>query len=440
MTCALSALLCATSLSACVTPPPTPDMRGAVTLAPGAPGAVTTPFLFDDNRVFVPIAFVLPDGSERQALAWMNMGSAGPALTNALYRELGVGEGRRLRMKIGGREIDVDPRTVQPETEVLNFSLSLTPHHAPVSLDEQAAYAARQAQGPGGTIAALVAPLKVEAVLPAGVLAPFRVTLDYGARTLTLAAPDGPPPEGVAVPIRVNPSTGFATVQAVIDGRPHALVLDDGGSYSGVSLALAETLARRHPDWLRSDGGVGESNQGLDAFDVGAPVLRARQAQLGGLQLQPFGMAGFGMRGPVGALVGGAFWRYYSAKAGEPVEGWIGGNVLKAFSVTLDYPHAMSYWRQEAPLDLHDLDQVGLVLARAGAATTIVGVARKDGRPTAVGVAPGDRLLSIDGKPVADMTRGALLAALHGQQGETRRLEISRRGVRQSVDLPVTAF
>ncbi len=85
-------------------------------------------FQLDDNRVFVPVTLVGADGRERSALALMNTGFAGPALSNALYRDLGIGEGRPLRMRIGGTEIAIDPRTIQPESEVLDFELHLTPH------------------------------------------------------------------------------------------------------------------------------------------------------------------------------------------------------------------------------------------------------------------------------------------------------------------------
>ncbi len=180
--------------------------------------------------------------------------------------------------------------------------------------------------------------------------------------------------------MRVNPATGFATVDAVIDGERRAMVIDDGGSFSALRLGLANALAARHPNWLRSRGGVGEANLSLGDSDVGAPVIRAPEARLGALILKPFDLVGFGVPGPVGAIATPAFWRYYSDKAGERVDGWIAGNVLKSFRLTLDYPHRMSYWRQEAPLDTGELDQVGLVLSRDGRTVTVAGVARK-GRP-----------------------------------------------------------
>ncbi len=427
------------ALAGCVTPPPTPDMRvGAADASLIASGPV--PFTFDDNRVFVPVTLIGADRRERRTLAFVNQGFAGPTLSNALYRDLGVGEGRPLRMRVGAAEIAIDPRTVQPESEVLDFQLHLLPQHGPATSEAQAVYAAAKARGRGGLMKALVGPLQVEAVLPAGLLQRYRLTLDYGARTLSLDPPGGAPPEGTPVPMRVNPSTGFATVESMIGGERRALVIDCGGSFSSLRLGEVKALVRRHPDWLRSEGGVGEANLSLSEADVGAPVLRVPNAEVGGVVLAPFDLSGFGVPGAVGAIATPAFWRYYSDKAGERVDGWIGGNVLKSFRLTLDYPSRTSSWRQEAPLDASELDEVGLVLARGGQTITVAGVARKGGHLTISGVIPGDRLVSIDGHALDGLTRGNLLAALHGRPGETRELQLDRKGERVHVRATVTPF
>ena len=35
----------------------------------------TAPFIFDDNRIFVELRFVRPDGTEREALAFVDLGT-----------------------------------------------------------------------------------------------------------------------------------------------------------------------------------------------------------------------------------------------------------------------------------------------------------------------------------------------------------------------------
>ncbi len=430
--------LAAAALSGCVTPPPTPDMHAAATSAAASSGPVS--FTLDDNRVFVPVTLIRADGREWPTLAFVNQGFAGPTLSNDFYRKLRIGEGRPLQMRIGSAEIGIDPRTVQPESEVLDFRLGVLPKTNPVTPQAQAAYAANESRKPGGLMKALVGPLPVGAVLSAGLLQRYRVTIDYGARTFSLDPPGGSRPEGVAVPTRVNPSTGLATVDAVIGGVSRVLVIDCGGSFSSLRLGAAQAVARSHPDWLRSEDAIGEAQVSLDQGDVGLPVLRAPDARIGPLPPGPLDVSGFGVTGPVGLIATPAFWRYYSGKAGERVDGWIGGNVLKSYRLTLDYPNRVSYWLRETPPDTGELDQVGLVLARDAGAVTVAGVARKDGRPTVSGVLPGDRLLGVDGRAVDGLTRGQLLARLHGRPGETRELALDRKGDRIVVRAPVTAF
>ena len=433
------ALVIAMALPGCITPPPVPDMRQAVR-SPGAAASGPVPFQLDDNRVFVPVTLIGADGRERRTLAFVNMGFAGLALSNKLYRDLGVGDGRALRMRIGMTEISIDPETVQPESEVLDFQLHFLPTRGPAGPAEQGAYAARKAQGPGGLMQAMVGPLPVGAVLPAGLLALSRVTLDYGALTLSLDPAGGPAPAGIAVPLRVNPATGFAVVDAIVGDERRTLVIDDGSSFSSLRRDLAWATARRHSDWLRSKGGIGEANLSLSAADVGAPVLRTPQLRIGGLSMASFDVSGFGAPGLVGLVANPAFWRYYSAKAGEHVDGWIGGNVLKSFRLTVDYPNRISYWQQEAPLDLGELDQVGLVLVRDGSTVTVAGIARKRSQPTVTGVLPQDRLVAVDGHVVAGSTRGQLLGLLHGRPGEAHLLSLNRGGAAIKLTAPVTAF
>ena len=76
------------ALAGCLHAAPTPDMRGAVRQAifPGESHTATVPFLFDGDRIYVEVSFIMPDGSPRKALAWVNMGSGSIILSNALFR------------------------------------------------------------------------------------------------------------------------------------------------------------------------------------------------------------------------------------------------------------------------------------------------------------------------------------------------------------------
>jgi hypothetical protein len=423
-------------LTGCIHTPPNPDMRDAVSspaLAAGASVTATVPILLDD-RVYVELSFTRPDGTPRKAIALVNMGSAPLILSNALFREFQPTAGKPLHLQVGTLDIAVDGGAVQPETMAFNAFIGINPFAHAATAEEMAA-------GPGGIMKAMTAPLNVEAVLPAGVLQHFQVVLDYGAKTLTLASPGAIKPEGVAVPVRLNAKTGFVMADVAVDGETQSFVLDCGGSFS----AARDTLAwrSRHPEWLRSVGGIGPANLvGLDGFEAVDPVLKIPGASLGGLTLDELGVMEIGPQSWFGRYATGAlFWdRIYSDKAGETVYGWIGGNVMKSYRLTIDYPAHMTYWMQQAPIDKEDLNQVGIVLGRYAGVTVVAGIAQKDGAPAVTHVQSGDKLLKIDGVETSSLKRGELLRALHGKPGDHKRLLLERDGKELEIDTSVTAF
>ena len=120
--------------------------------------------------------------------------------------------------------------------------------------------------------------------------------------------------------------------------------------------------------------------------------------------------------------------------------GWIGGNVLKAFRLALDYPNRMSYWMRQTDPETDDLHQVGLTLRFEAGDYFVAGIARRNGVATVEGVLPGDRLVRVDGLDTRGATRGAVFHALHGNPGDLHRLVLERPSRRLTVAAPVTAF
>jgi hypothetical protein len=424
------------ALTACVRTPPIPDMREAVrspSLKGAEPRSVTMPFILEAGRVLVEITLLKPRGGERKVLAYVNMGSGAFALSNTLFREFNPGNARPLRLKFGTMEMAIDGRTIQPRTMAGGIRASINPFSAAPT----PAQAAKQSEP---AHADFFAPYKVEAIISPGLLQHFQVVFDYGAKTMTLAAPGTLRPEGVSVPIRVNRRTGFATLDAMLDGKRQALVIDNGGGFT--ALRDVSGLIEAHPDWLRSEGGIGWANYlmapgGADAL---SPVVKIPDAALGPLRLEELGAEEPRMPALINILAKGAFWDGYGEKAGEEVQGWIGGNVLKGFRLTLDYPNRTSYWLAQSPIDTHDLNRVGIVLGRAKGVVTITGIARKHGAPTVSGVETGDKLLKIGELETSGATRDQLFSALHGNPGEVKRLVLERDGKQIEVDAPVTGF
>ncbi len=65
---------------------------------------------------------------------------------------------------------------------------------------------------------------------------------------------------------------------------------------------------------------------------------------------------------------------------------------------------------------------------------------KRDGKVSVDGVRVGDVLVAVDGRPAKPMTRGDVIAALHGAPGEHRRLILGRKGEAVEADAVVTAY
>ncbi len=374
----------------------------------------TIPFTLDAQRVILEVAFRTPDGGSRKTLVWFNMGMPAPVLSKALYRELGIDRGQPLRFSIGEDAIEIAPRAV--------------------------------VDGDGGVgapdFAHLFAPRPVEAMLPAAIFQRFAVTLDYRRRTLTLTQPGAQNADSVAAPCAVNPKTGLVTVEAAIAGALYPVVIDAGSGYSWMRGDIVAKWLAAHPEWRRASGAVGESNANMIdlAFEKEGVVLRPPEISIGDLRLQNVGLLG-----TEDGLIGDFFWDNWGKAASGPVIGWLGGNVLKDFKLTIDYPNRMTYWRRESDGDSHDLDQVGLTLVRRSDRYFVGGIVRKANiggadDPTVGGVEIGDELVEVDGLNVQGAPKDAVLAALHGKPGERRTLVVEHGGARRAVEAAVTAF
>lgn len=413
------------SLGACALGEPVQlDKAVSVHASPSQEGRTVAPaiipFVLDTQRVLLEVGFDKPEGGPQRVLAWFNMGMAEPVLSRALYRQLQIDRNHPLRMHIGGNTIEVAPGAVIDGDSGIGVP----------------------------DFAHLFAPRAVEAMLPASVLQQFVVTLDYAKRSMTLAKLGGRI-DGVAVPCTINPKTGFVMVDATIGGRAYPVVIDAGSGYSWMrGDVVAQWLASR-PEWRRAEGAVGQSNANMVdyAFEKAGVVARVPEVRLGAVPLKNVGVLGTGaILGPfLDGMVGDLFWDNWQKGASGPVVGWLGGNVLKNFKLTIDYPNRMTYWRQQAVPDAHDLDQVGLTLVRRGDRYFIGGIVRKENSGTAndttvEGVEIGDELIAVDGLSVRGAAKDAVLSALHGKPGERRALTVEHGGMRNDVDAMVSAF
>lgn len=367
----------------------------------------STRFIFDGNRVYAELRFLRPDGSAHRTLAFVDMGSPDMTLTSDLFTETQAGQSNAIHFKLGYCTIEVPSAQVQRETA------------GPFSVNSD---------------------LLVEAVLPASVLQRFIVSLDYAQHKLTFSWPGADKPQGVAVPFRINSKTGLIAVNANIDGQPYAITIDNGSAYSWIRGSVAREWLAVHPDWKRATGAVGEANMmmGGDTTESEGALLRVPEISLGALSLKEVGVLAAGPSHGMPQNLDLFDW--YARKNAAPVIGWIGGNVLKHFCLTIDYPHRVIYLEKETEPDPYDLDVVGMTLRTMHRKFFVTSIARLGGKPTVKGVLAGDELLRIGKLDLTKASWGQIYAALHGAPGDTRELVIGRSGKRFILTVKITRF
>jgi hypothetical protein len=165
--------------------------------AQSAPSAGTTPFVLDGNRTYARLAFVGADGSNHDALACVDMGSATSTVAVSLRDALGIGEKQPLAFRVGAMMVQVPAAAVTVEPG------------KPYSVGSD---------------------LNVEAMLAAGLLQKYQVIIDYGRKTLTLAEPGSTTPEGIGVAFKINEETGLIAVDVAVDGKSYAATIDNGSA------------------------------------------------------------------------------------------------------------------------------------------------------------------------------------------------------------------
>jgi hypothetical protein len=231
------------------------------------------------------------------------------------------------------------------------------------------------------------------------------------------------------IPTPIKRESGYPRIELTIDGKAYGFLLDTGAAYSMASVLALDAWSRAHPDWPTMVGAVGEANMLKGAWDLNDRLLRVPHALVGGIELRGMGLV---------SREGGTYEDYTSSDTTAPVVGAVAGNVLRDFRVGIDYAHGVTYLEQHAEPHDGDLDSPGLVLDMTfDGEVHVAGLARVGGASAAADVKPGDRLLSIDGREVAELRRGAIFQALHGRAGELRRLRLLRDGATIEVDAPV---
>ncbi|HEY2376009.1 MAG TPA: hypothetical protein VGH98_08555 [Gemmatimonadaceae bacterium] len=371
-----------------------------------APSSGTTSFVLEGNRVYALLNFLAADGTAHPAYAYVDMGASDMALAGDFYDSLGVNTGAPARFKVGDYTVEV------PSSNIRRGGRTLVRGSRP----------------------------QLVGSLPASVLQRHTLILDYARKTLTLAGPGVVAPSGTPVLFRLDTATGLIVVDVAIDGETYPVTIDNGSAYTWFRQEAVKQWLRRHPDWKRGVGAVGTANMMLRGEEPEREgiLIRIPELSIGSVRLTGVGVVG--VAGARGADTTLTLMDWYSKKNVVPVLGWLGGNVLKEFQITVDYQRRVMYWLRESAADTTDLHQIGLTLRTASGAVYVAGVATKNGRPTVDGVLAGDKLISVGGHELVAGTIGQIFESMHGVPGETRELVLERNGARFTVRATITAF
>jgi hypothetical protein len=268
-------------------------------------------------------------------------------------------------------------------------------------------------------------PPGVEGIHEAGMIgyeffARFITRFDYGRRTITFIDRNrfDPKDAGTAVPMRLYHQ--FPEVLGSYDGIPGRFGIDTG---SRMALMLTGPFAAAHD--IRA--GVKRGAEALTGWGVGGPsrsfVFRGGALKLGQVTVDnPLTQ--------ISTDKGGA-------GASEAFPNNIGGGVLKRFVVTLDYANSIIYLKPiEGPVaDLDTFDRSGLWINEAADGFEIVDVAT-DGPGGQAGLAKGDVITAVDGKPAGSIHLYELRQRLRNDPpGTNVALSVKRGGKTKDVSI-----
>ncbi len=234
------------------------------------------------------------------------------------------------------------------------------------------------------------------------------LTIDYADRTLTFTKQDAfvPPAGATAIPFTF--AAHIPMIAGTLDGFPGEFELDTGARGA---LTVMAPFAAQH-DLI---GHYRASRSATVGYGVGGPskALLARASRLD--------IAGVTIDAPVTEIVtdkGGA------AEAARTA-GNIGGDILKRFTVTLDYAHEKLWLEPNALAKQREVfDRSGIWIARASNGAISVGDIVAGSAAAASGLSVGDEILSVNGKRAQDIALYDLREQFKGAVGTQFMLRI----------------
>ena len=370
--------------------------------------SATVPLYIENNRPFIDLEFIRPDGRLRTARFWVDTGGGGFIMVEPLARELGLKFGT-VASEGGSQFASTEP----PVARIGGMPLNLEKTNTIVAIGQSSMM-------PG---------VPAEGLLPGHVLMRYHVVFDYPGRKFLISKTGAVNPRGSQLPSPIHQLSGFPRIEAKIGDQSYGFLLDTGASFTMISQEVLNKWAADHPDWPRVKGAVGAANMGLGSMEVNGLMMRLPRVEISTFQLS--GSA-------VVSRPKGTFENYMSQMMSSPIIGAIGGNILKRFRVDIDYASGVTYLENTGQHDSHDLDVAGLTLQPKWDGTYIVaGVSEQNDKEIRDAIRGGDRLIKVDSLEVTGASFARVLEALRGKPAERRLLLLERDGKRFELRAPI---
>jgi hypothetical protein len=245
------------------------------------------------------------------------------------------------------------------------------------------------------------------------------LTINYADRTLTFTRPDAFAPPSASAPIPFTFREHAPIISAEVDGISGQFELDTGAR---TGLVIMGPFAKEHQ--LAAKYRAGDAM--TISYGVGGPS-RARLARIGTLTI-----GATTLRSPVAEFATGTS----GDAASTYVAGNIGGDILKRFTVILDYPHQRLWLEPNALAAVPEpVDRSGLWLSRAADGNIAVGDVANGSAAELAGFRPGDEIVAVNGKPAAGLRLDALRRALEGPAGSAFGITMKRGAEVRDVQL-----
>ncbi len=369
----------------------------------------TVPLIVENNRPYIDLEFTRPDGSVRKARFILDTGGGAFIFVESLAKDIGLKPTGPEFKEEGSRFAP----TRAPSTRVGEMELDLENVRSVIVLGQKSAVAGDAAEG----------------MAPGHLLARYHVIFDYPAKKFTLAKPGILKPQGARIASPIGKQSGFPRIEIQINGANYGFLLDTGATFTMISIEALNDWGAKRADWQRAIGAVGGANMIGGAMENAATMMRLPEARWAEFQLQEVAAV---------SRPKGVFETYMSRMMAGPIIGALGGNVLRAFRVEIDYANGAAYLEKTGSLEQNDLDIVGLTLRPMQDGGYVVSAVSKQGAGDLVDkVRESDKLITVDNLQVTGATLAEVVKALRGKIGEKKTLTIERDGNRITVQAVV---